>query len=54
MKIIVAKTAGFCMGVKRAVDLALENAGKLPDGLKTLGFNMKQSIQTFIFNLNPL
>ena len=37
MKIIVAKTAGFCMGVKRAVDLALENAGKLPDGLKTLG-----------------
>jgi 4-hydroxy-3-methylbut-2-enyl diphosphate reductase IspH len=23
MKIIVAKTAGFCMGVKRAVDLAL-------------------------------
>jgi (E)-4-hydroxy-3-methyl-but-2-enyl pyrophosphate reductase len=37
MKIIVAKTAGFCMGVKRAVDLALENAGKFPDGLKTIG-----------------
>jgi (E)-4-hydroxy-3-methyl-but-2-enyl pyrophosphate reductase len=37
MKIIVAKTAGFCMGVKRAVDLALENAGKVPGGLKTIG-----------------
>jgi (E)-4-hydroxy-3-methyl-but-2-enyl pyrophosphate reductase len=37
MKIIVAKTAGFCMGVKRAVDLALENAGKTPHGLKTIG-----------------
>jgi (E)-4-hydroxy-3-methyl-but-2-enyl pyrophosphate reductase len=37
MKIIVAKTAGFCMGVKRAVDLALENAGKVHGGLKTIG-----------------
>jgi (E)-4-hydroxy-3-methyl-but-2-enyl pyrophosphate reductase len=37
MKILVAKTAGFCMGVKRAVDLALENAGKTPGGLKTIG-----------------
>jgi (E)-4-hydroxy-3-methyl-but-2-enyl pyrophosphate reductase len=37
MKIIVAKTAGFCMGVKRAVDLAIETAGKTPDGLKTIG-----------------
>ena len=34
MKILIAKTAGFCMGVKRAVDLALENAGKTPGGLK--------------------
>ena len=25
------------MGVKRAVDLALEHAGKIPDGLKTIG-----------------
>ena len=25
------------MGVRRAVDLALENAGKVPDGLKTIG-----------------
>ena len=32
MKIIVAKTAGFCMGVKRAVELALENTGKMPGG----------------------
>ncbi|MBN2188318.1 MAG: 4-hydroxy-3-methylbut-2-enyl diphosphate reductase [Chitinispirillaceae bacterium] len=37
MRIIVAKTAGFCMGVKRAVDIALENAGKSPEGLKTIG-----------------
>jgi 4-hydroxy-3-methylbut-2-enyl diphosphate reductase len=37
MKIIVAKTAGFCMGVKRAVDMAIENAGKVPNGLKTIG-----------------
>lgn len=37
MKIIIANTAGFCMGVKRAVDLALENAGKVPGGLKTIG-----------------
>jgi len=28
MKIIVAKTAGFCMGVKRAVDLALEHTSR--------------------------
>jgi 4-hydroxy-3-methylbut-2-enyl diphosphate reductase len=37
MKIIVAKTAGFCMGVKRAVDLALENAGRIPHGITTIG-----------------
>jgi (E)-4-hydroxy-3-methyl-but-2-enyl pyrophosphate reductase len=37
MKIIIAKTAGFCMGVKRAVDMALENAGNIPDGLRTIG-----------------
>lgn len=37
MKIIQAKTAGFCMGVKRAVDLSLENAAKSDDGLLTLG-----------------
>lgn len=26
MKIVVAKSAGFCFGVKRAIDIALENA----------------------------
>ena len=37
MKIILAQTAGFCMGVKRAVDSALEHAGKSPGGVFTLG-----------------
>ncbi|HEX2955560.1 MAG TPA: 4-hydroxy-3-methylbut-2-enyl diphosphate reductase [Chitinispirillaceae bacterium] len=37
MKIIIAKTAGFCMGVKRAVDIALENSSKNPDGISTIG-----------------
>jgi (E)-4-hydroxy-3-methyl-but-2-enyl pyrophosphate reductase len=37
MKIIVAKTAGFCMGVRRAVDLALDNTARFPGGIKTLG-----------------
>ena len=37
MKILIAKTAGFCMGVKRAVDLALENTGRAPGGIKTIG-----------------
>lgn len=37
MKVIVAKTAGFCMGVKRAVDLAIENSTNATGGIKTLG-----------------
>jgi 4-hydroxy-3-methylbut-2-enyl diphosphate reductase len=37
MKIIVAQTAGFCMGVKRAVDLALEHSGKSAGAVYTLG-----------------
>ena len=37
MKIITASTAGFCMGVRRAVDLALEQAAKSPSGVLTLG-----------------
>jgi (E)-4-hydroxy-3-methyl-but-2-enyl pyrophosphate reductase len=37
MKIIIAETAGFCMGVKRAVDLALEHAAKSAGGVHTLG-----------------
>ncbi|MEE9487912.1 MAG: 4-hydroxy-3-methylbut-2-enyl diphosphate reductase [Candidatus Brocadiales bacterium] len=31
MKVVVAKTAGFCMGVRRAVDIALEAAHKAED-----------------------
>jgi 4-hydroxy-3-methylbut-2-enyl diphosphate reductase len=47
MKIIIAKTAGFCMGVKRAVDLALEYSGKNPDGIHTLGplIHNKQTVE---------
>jgi (E)-4-hydroxy-3-methyl-but-2-enyl pyrophosphate reductase len=37
MKIITATTAGFCMGVRRAVDIALEHAGKSEGGVYTLG-----------------
>ena len=37
MKILVATTAGFCMGVRRAVDLALEYSGKSGSGVYTLG-----------------
>ncbi|MBI4691768.1 MAG: 4-hydroxy-3-methylbut-2-enyl diphosphate reductase [Nitrospirae bacterium] len=37
MKIIVAKTAGFCFGVKRAVDMAFEMAKKKRKGMFTLG-----------------
>lgn len=37
MKIIVAKTAGFCFGVKRAVDIAFQVAQKKRKGVYTLG-----------------
>ncbi|MCX7726414.1 MAG: 4-hydroxy-3-methylbut-2-enyl diphosphate reductase [Chitinispirillaceae bacterium] len=37
MKIITAKTAGFCMGVKRAVDIALEEASRSKRGIFTIG-----------------
>jgi (E)-4-hydroxy-3-methyl-but-2-enyl pyrophosphate reductase len=37
MKIITATTAGFCMGVRRAVDLALEQASRSGAGVYTLG-----------------
>ena len=30
MKLLVAKSAGFCFGVKRAMDMALEAAEKDP------------------------
>jgi 4-hydroxy-3-methylbut-2-enyl diphosphate reductase len=47
MKIIVAKTAGFCMGVKRAVDLALEHSGKTSESIHTIGplIHNKQTIE---------
>ncbi|HUI90921.1 MAG TPA: 4-hydroxy-3-methylbut-2-enyl diphosphate reductase [Chitinivibrionales bacterium] len=37
MRIITATTAGFCMGVRRAVDIALEQAAKSGGGVYTLG-----------------
>ena len=37
MKLFVAKSAGFCFGVKRAMDMALEAAQKYPKHLYTLG-----------------
>ena len=37
MKLIVAKSAGFCFGVKRAMDIAREAAKKYPKDLYTLG-----------------
>jgi 4-hydroxy-3-methylbut-2-enyl diphosphate reductase len=37
MKIIVAKTAGFCMGVRRAVELALDAPEKYPLPIYTYG-----------------
>ena len=37
MKIIIAKTAGFCMGVRRAVDVVLEAPGTQPEPINTYG-----------------
>jgi len=37
MKLVVAKSAGFCFGVRRAMDMALEAAQKHPRQLYTLG-----------------
>ena len=37
MKLLVAKSAGFCFGVKRAMDMALAAARKHPKRLHTLG-----------------
>ncbi|MFP4015249.1 MAG: 4-hydroxy-3-methylbut-2-enyl diphosphate reductase [Chitinispirillaceae bacterium] len=47
MKIIVARTAGFCMGVKRAVDQALEHSENQKDTIYTLGplIHNKQTIE---------
>jgi len=37
MKLYIAKSAGFCFGVKRAMDMALKAAKKEPKQLYTLG-----------------
>lgn len=37
MKLIIAKSAGFCFGVKRAMEIALEAAQKSPQHLYTFG-----------------
>ncbi|MCK5098684.1 MAG: 4-hydroxy-3-methylbut-2-enyl diphosphate reductase, partial [Desulfobacteraceae bacterium] len=37
MKITVARTAGFCMGVRRAVDMALDASNTSSDSLYTYG-----------------
>jgi len=37
MKIIIAKSAGFCMGVRKAVELALDTANKNPGPIYTFG-----------------
>lgn len=37
MEVIVARRAGFCFGVKRAVDIAFERSEKKTEGLYTFG-----------------
>ena len=37
MKITLAKTAGFCMGVRRAVELALDAPSQYPQPIYTFG-----------------
>ncbi len=37
MKIIIAKRAGFCFGVKRAIDISFDMAKQMPTGVYTLG-----------------
>jgi 4-hydroxy-3-methylbut-2-enyl diphosphate reductase len=37
MEIIVAKMAGFCFGVKRAIDIAFQIANEKRKGVYTLG-----------------
>lgn len=36
-RILLARTSGFCMGVKRAMQLALQTAGRLPGRVYTCG-----------------
>jgi len=37
MKIVVAKTAGFCMGVRRAVDMVLDASNLSSEPIYTYG-----------------
>ena len=37
MKVAVAKTAGFCMGVRRAVEMALDAPSKYEGPIYTFG-----------------
>ena len=37
MEIIIAKTAGFCFGVKRAIEIAFKMAREKRQGVYTLG-----------------
>ncbi|MBS3732925.1 MAG: 4-hydroxy-3-methylbut-2-enyl diphosphate reductase, partial [Desulfobacterales bacterium] len=37
MKITIAKTAGFCMGVRRAVEFALDSANRSGGRIYTYG-----------------
>ena len=37
MKITIAKTAGFCFGVKRAIDITFDLAGERNEGIYTYG-----------------
>lgn len=37
MKILIAKTAGFCMGVRRAVEMVMDTAGELVGPIYTFG-----------------
>jgi (E)-4-hydroxy-3-methyl-but-2-enyl pyrophosphate reductase len=49
MKIILAKTAGFCMGVRRAVELALDAPDQYPQPIFTFGplIHNPQVLDTF-------
>ena len=37
VKIVTAKRAGFCFGVKRAIDISFDIAKEMPEGVYTLG-----------------
>jgi len=37
MTILTAKRAGFCFGVKRAIDISFDIAKEIPEGVYTLG-----------------